>query len=140
MNGVNRVTLLGRLGKDVELRYTAGGKPRASFSVATSKSWKDRNTDEWKEKATWHNVVAWDRVAEKAHKRLAKGAMVYIEGEIDNRSYEKDGYKKYISEVVAFVIIPLDAKKDGFDERGDSEPEPAPEDKQQSLGDDDVPF
>ena len=98
---VNKVILIGNLGKDPELRYTASGTAVASFSVATSEKYKDKS-GESKEETEWHNVVAWGNLAEICGKYLEKGKTVYIEGKSKTRSYDdRDGNKKYITEVVA---------------------------------------
>jgi single-strand DNA-binding protein len=101
MSGVNKVILVGRLGKDPECRTLENGAMVASFSVATSESWKDKNTGEKKEVTDWHNVVMWRGLAEIAQKYLKKGAMVYIEGKMKTRSWEKDGITRYTTEVLA---------------------------------------
>jgi single-strand DNA-binding protein len=95
---VNKQILLGNLGKDPELREV-GSKKKCGFSMATSETWKDKDGNK-QEKTTWHNIVAWDKKAEILHQYLKKGDRVYIEGHTDNRSYEKDGATKYITEVV----------------------------------------
>jgi len=98
---VNKAILIGRLGKDPELKNTESGKAVCNFSLATSERWTD-NEGERQEKTTWHNIVAWKKLAENMAKYLTKGREVYIEGRIENRSYEdKEGNTKYISEVVA---------------------------------------
>ena len=98
---VNKAILLGRLGKDPELRYTPSGKAVASFSLATSERWTGQDGQK-NESTTWHNVVAWGKQAEVIKEYLRKGREVYIEGRIDNRTYEKkDGSGKgYISEII----------------------------------------
>jgi len=96
---VNKAIIIGRLGKDPEIR-DAGGTAVCSFSLATSERWKDKS-GESKEATCWHNIVAWGKQAEVMNEYLRKGQEVYIEGRIDNRSYEdKEGNKKYISEIV----------------------------------------
>jgi single-strand DNA-binding protein len=105
--GLNKAVLLGHVGKDAELRYTNNGKPVATFSLATSEGWKDANGTQ-QERTTWHNIVAWDRLAEICGNYVKKGKQVYIEGRIQNRSYDdKEGNKKYISEIVATELILL---------------------------------
>ena len=101
MSGVNRVILLGRLGKDPELK-DAKGVAICNFSIATSKEWKD-DSGEKKEKTEWHNIVAFRKTAEIAGKYLTKGRQVYVEGELQTRSWddEKTGTKKYRTEIVA---------------------------------------
>jgi len=98
---VNKVILVGNLGKDPELRYTPSGAAVATFSLATSERYKDRDGQQ-QEKTEWHNIVAWRQLAEICGKYLHKGKQVYIEGRIQTRSYDdKDGNKRYITEIVA---------------------------------------
>lgn len=96
---INKVILIGNIGKQPETRTFDNGNEVCQFSLATSESWKDK-TGEWQEKTTWHNIVVWGNQAARAAK-LSKGDTLYLEGKIDNRSYEKDGQTRYISEVVA---------------------------------------
>ncbi|MFQ5454237.1 MAG: single-stranded DNA-binding protein [Candidatus Zixiibacteriota bacterium] len=97
---VNKAILIGNLGKDPELRYTPGGQAVVSFSLATNRRWTGKDGQK-NEVTTWHNIVAWGKQAETIKEYLTKGQQVYIEGRIDNRSYDdKEGNKKYISEVV----------------------------------------
>ena len=107
MSGVNKVILLGNLGKDPEVRRLDDGRGVANFSLATSETYKNKSG----EKVTnteWHNIVLWSPLADIAENYLKKGSQVYIEGKIANRSYEdKDGVKKYISEVVGREITLL---------------------------------
>jgi len=106
----NRVTLIGRLGKDPELRTTSGGKKVASFSMATGYRYKDG--EDWKEIPTWHNIVLWNKMAEQAMS-AAKGVRVFVEGRVTNRSYDnKEGVKIYVTEVIAdkFEIISTPSK------------------------------
>jgi single-strand DNA-binding protein len=103
---INRATLLGNATKDVELRYTPGGTAVAKFSIATNRSIK--KDDSWEDIPTFHNIVAWAGTAEYVAKTLKKGMKVYVEGRIENRSYEdKEGVKRYITEVVADSVIPM---------------------------------
>jgi single-strand DNA-binding protein len=98
---VNKVILVGNLGKDPELRYTPSGAAVASFSLATSERYKDKS-GEWVDKTEWHNIVAWKQLAEICGKYLHKGKQVYIEGRIQTRTYDdRDGNKRYITEIVA---------------------------------------
>ncbi len=100
MASVNKAILIGNLGRDPELTYTPNGAACAKFSIATTEKYRDKN-EEWQERTVWHNIVAWGRTAEIAKEYLSKGSPVYIEGRIDNRSYDdKDGNRRYISEVV----------------------------------------
>jgi len=103
---VNKVILLGHLGKDAETKFTPSGASVTKMTLATSYRFKDQQTGDWKESTDWHNIVAW-RI-ENLSQYLLKGKQVYIEGRIQNRSYEdKDGVKKYITEIVADEIILL---------------------------------
>jgi single-strand DNA-binding protein len=100
MASVNKVILIGNLGQDPELRYTPSGQAVTKFSMATNRHWRDKDGQP-QVSTTWHNIVCWGRQAEVAKEYLRKGQPVYIEGRIDNRSYEdKEGIKKWISEVI----------------------------------------
>lgn len=101
MAGINKVILVGRLGGDVELRYTTDGTAIANFSVATTDEWKDKDTGEKKEKTEWHRVVAFRKLAEICGKYLTKGKQVYIEGKLQTNAWEKDGVKRYTTQIVA---------------------------------------
>ena len=101
MSNLNKVLLMGRLGADPELRYTADGTPVATFRMATSESYKDRSGIK-QERTEWHSVVAWRKLAEIAGEYLKKGRLVYIEGRIQSREYEgRDGVKRKVFEIVA---------------------------------------
>ncbi len=108
---LNRVMLIGNLGKDPELRYTTSGTAIATFSLATNESWKDQDGN-LQERTEWHNIVAWKKLAEICGEWLKKGKKVYIEGRIQTRSYDdkNTGTKKYITEIVADNMIMLDGK------------------------------
>ena len=116
---LNRVTLLGNLGRDAETRSTAGGTAVANFSVATERRWKDKASGEWKSETDWHAVVLWN--AENIGKYLTKGVKVYIEGRLQTRSYEKDGRTVYTTEVVADNLILLGAPGGGGNAAGASD-------------------
>ncbi len=101
---VNKVILLGNLGRDAETKFTPSGVARTTFSVATSRRYKDQQTGEWKEETDWHNIVLWR--SENLANYLTKGTKVYLEGRLQTRSYEdRDGQKKYMTEVVADELI-----------------------------------
>jgi len=101
MSSTNKAILLGRLGKDPEVRSTQAGTKCANFSVATSEKWKDKNTGEAKEKTEWHNVVVWGALASVCENYLKKGSQVYIEGKLQTRKWQdRDGQDKYTTEVV----------------------------------------
>lgn len=110
MRSVNKVILLGHLGKDSETNFTTSGVPCTKFSIATSRRYK--SGEEWKEETDWHNVVLWR--AENLAQYLTKGKPVYVEGRIQTRSYEdKEGQKRYVTEIVADNVILLGSKGDG---------------------------
>jgi single-strand DNA-binding protein len=96
---MNQAIVMGHLGKDAETK-NVGSSTVTTFSLATSKRWRDKQSGEWKEKTAWHNIVAW-KLSEKNVAALSKGATVMVIGEIDNRSYEKDGQKRYVTEINA---------------------------------------
>ena len=99
--GVNKVILVGRLGKDPEMKYMPSGKAVALLSVATSENWKDKETGENKEKTEWHRVVLFGKRAEIAGEHLKKGAQVYIEGKLQTRKWQdKNGQDRYVTEIV----------------------------------------
>jgi single-strand DNA-binding protein len=106
---LNKVLLIGNLGKDPEMRYTPAGVPVASFSMATSESWRDQDGNT-QERTEWHNIVAWRKLAEICAEYLKKGKKVYIEGRIQTRSYDdkNTGQKRYITEIIADNMIMLD--------------------------------
>ncbi len=102
MAGINKVIIVGNLGRDPEVSYIPSGAAVAKFSVATSETWKDKNSGEKKERTEWHRIVAWDKLGEICGKYLAKGRQVYVEGKLQTRSYEdKEGVKRYVTEIVA---------------------------------------
>lgn len=103
--GVNRVILLGRLGKDPEVRYTQGGSAVTSFSIATSESWKDKNTGEKQERVEWHNITMFNRLAEIAGQYLKKGSQIYVEGKLQTRKWtDKNGIDRYSTEIIAHEL------------------------------------
>ena len=104
MAGVNKVILLGNLGRDPELRYTQGGQAVANFTVATSETWNDKNGEK-SERTEWHRVVVWGKTAELCSQYLSKGRSVYLEGRIQTREWEdKEGQKRYTTEVTAQTV------------------------------------
>jgi single-strand DNA-binding protein len=110
----NRVVLKGYVGADPEVRHLDGGKVVATFNVATTQKWKDK-AGEWKEATEWHRIIAWRWLAERAEEQLKKGTYCEITGQIKTRSYEKDGHKVYVTEIVATDLFSLEkrAKKGG---------------------------
>jgi single-strand DNA-binding protein len=109
---VNKVILLGNLGRDAETKFTPNGTARTTFSIATGRRWKDQQTGEWKEETDWHNVVLWR--SENVANFLTKGRQVYIEGRLQSRQYDdKDGNKRYVTEVVADELILVGGRGEG---------------------------
>jgi single-strand DNA-binding protein len=148
---VNKVILLGHLGKDAETKFTPAGVARTTFTLATSRRWKDQQSGEWKEVTDWHNVVLWR--SENVGAYLTKGKQVYVEGRLETRSFEdREGQKKYFTEVVADDVILLGGRGEGGSgEYSESRTVSAPRtaarpqqtadpDMNQAISDDDVPF
>jgi single-strand DNA-binding protein len=105
---INKVILVGRLGRDPELKYTANGVPFCRFSMATDDSWNDKNSGERQERTEWHNIVAWDRLAEICNQYLTKGKLVYIEGALRTREWDdQDGNKRKTTEILARDMMML---------------------------------
>jgi single-strand DNA-binding protein len=138
---LNKVMLIGNLGKDPELRFTTSGVAVATFTIATNESWKDQEGN-LQERTEWHNIVAWRKLAEICGEWLKKGKKVYIEGRIQTRSYDdkNTGVKKYMTEIVADSMIMLDGKSAGTPS-GESPAAPsAPEPAAGGASNDDLPF
>ncbi len=143
MAGINKVILVGRLGRDPEVRYTPDGTAVANFSIATSEEWKDKGTGEKKERTEWHRIVAWRRLGEICGEYLSKGKQVYIEGRIQNREWEdKEGIKRNTTEIVASQMQMLgsrgagDVSTAGANAPASNYQEPAGP----ATEDDDIPF
>lgn len=139
MASLNKVILIGRLGADPEMRYTADGAPVATFNIATTEAWRDKSSGGWQEKTEWHRIVAWRNLAERAE-QLKKGNLVYIEGKIQSREFEgRDGNKRKIVEIVAntmkTIIGERDDRRTSGGPRGEIE-----EDFPSEKDDDDVPL
>jgi single-strand DNA-binding protein len=111
---VNKVILLGNLGKDPEVKYTPSGTPVAKFSLATNERYKDKG-GEWQERTEWHNIVAWQRLAEIVGEYVKKGSKLYIEGRLQTSSWEdkQSGEKKYRTEIVASDLVLLSGRGEG---------------------------
>jgi single-strand DNA-binding protein len=155
---LNKVTLIGNLGKDPEIKYTPSGTAVAKITLATNERFKDKS-GEWQDRTEWHNVVLWQRLAEIAGEYLKKGSKVYVEGRLQTRSWDDktSGQKKYMTEVVAADIIMLGGRGEGAGGGGDfagkSQGAPAgnnfdqrsPEPESEPVGaspisDEDIPF
>jgi len=145
MASLNKVTLIGNLGKDVEMRYTASGDAVANLSVATTESWKDKNTGEKKDQTDWHRVAFFGKIAEICGQYLSKGSQVYIEGSIHTRKWkDSDGQDRYTTEIRGSNMVMLGARTVG--DRPADPPkrrEPEPQQKPASSFDElesDLPF
>jgi single-strand DNA-binding protein len=114
MKSVNKVILIGNLGKDPEVKYTPQGTPVAKITLATNERFKDKD-GQWQDRTEWHNVVLWQRLAEIAGEYLKKGGKVYIEGRLQTRSWDdkQSGQKKYMTEVVANDLVLLGGRGEG---------------------------
>lgn len=110
--GLNKVMLIGHLSKDPELKYTPAGAAVASFNLATNESYKDRAGNDVS-KTEWHRLVVWNKQAEIAAEYLKKGQQIFVEGKLQTRSWEKDGQKHYMTEIVVFNFQMLGRKNDG---------------------------
>jgi single-strand DNA-binding protein len=156
--GVNKVILIGNLGKDPEVRYFPSGDAIANATIATTEGWKDKQTGEQKEATEWHNVVFPGKLGEIAGKYLKKGSKVYVEGSLRTRKWEKDGVTRYTTEIRVQDMQMLDGKPGGGsaamgseEPRGgysaapraparSSAPAAAPSDMDAPFEDDDIPF
>jgi single-strand DNA-binding protein len=141
---LNKVMVIGRLGKDPEMRYTAGGSPVTTFSVAAGRQWKD-GSGEAREETEWFNVVTWNKLAEICNEHLRKGSRVYIEGRLQTRQWQdQEGQTRYRTEVIASDMIMLDsrgaresASYDDFDQRPSAR---GAQREAPDIGDEDIPF
>ena len=120
MASVNKVILIGNLGKDPEMKFMQNGKAVANFSIATSESWKDKSSGEKKEKTEWHNIVTFEKLAEICGQYLKKGSTVYIEGKLQTRKWQdKSGVDRYTTEILANEMKMLGGKKDNSVEKSE---------------------
>lgn len=153
--GINKVILVGNLGKDPDVRYMPSGKAVTNFSIATSESWTDKSTGDKQERTEWHNIVLFDKLGEIAAEYLRKGSQVYIEGSLRTRKWQdKEGKDRYTTEIVGRDMQMLGARGGagggGSESRGGGESrqsKPAVEDRGPPPGgddgggfDDDIPF
>jgi single-strand DNA-binding protein len=146
MSSLNKVMLIGHLGKDPEIRYTPDGAPVASFSLATSENWTDKNGTR-QERTEWHNIVAWSKLADLSKRFLAKGRQVYIEGRIQSRDWnDRDGNKRRTTEIIATQLVLLGSRSQGME--NNAQPmtaSPRSQDEDHAFGDSgitdsDIPF
>jgi single-strand DNA-binding protein len=144
--GINKVILVGNLGADPETRYTASGSAVTNIRLATTESWRDRQSGDRQEKTEWHRVVFFNRLAEVAGEYLRKGSQVYVEGKIQTRKWQdQSGQDRYTTEIVANEMQMLGGRAGAGDAAPpaggfrDSQPAPSPE-QSQDFQEDDIPF
>lgn len=135
---LNRVQLIGRLGKDAETRFTQKQTAVTTFSLATSHNWKDQQSGEWKESTDWTNIVLWK--SEKLAAYLKKGIQIYVEGRLTTRTYEKEGIEYRTTEVVADQVLLLGNRSAGEESATPGRAAGGGGPKSDYIGDDDVPF
>jgi len=145
MSGVNKVIIIGSLGKDPDVRVTPRGETISNISVATSETWKDKQTGEQQEKTEWHRVVFFNRLAEIVSEYLSKGSKIYIEGKLQTRKWQdKEGNDRYTTEIVAREMQMLGSHHSGSQESRTSIQQPQKVTAQGHGGagviDDDIPF
>ncbi len=147
--GVNKVILVGNVGGDPETRYMPNGNAVTNITLATSETWKDKNTGEQVERTEWHRVTFYQRLAEIVSEYVRKGSKLYVEGRLQTRSWEQDGVKRYATDIIANEMQMLDSRGSGGGNGGgnyqasqpsrpQSAPQPAPADM--DSFDDDIPF
>ena len=140
MASVNKVLLIGNLGRDPEVRYTTGGSAVANFTMATTDRWNDAGTGEKKERTEWHRVVVWGKQAEIAGEYLRKGRQVYVEGSLQTREWtDREGNKRYTTEVKARSFQML-GRRDEAPAPGPSQEAPAVAEAGAGYSEDDIPF
>lgn len=134
--GLNKVLLIGHLGKDPELSYTPSGVAVCKFTMATNESYKGDDGN-WIEKTEWHNITVWRKLGEICSQYLKKGSKIYMEGKIQTESYEKDGKKNYFTKIVMNEMVMLDSKGASAGENGSAQKQ---EDVKAGNSEDDLPF
>ena len=138
--GINKVIIIGNLGQDPEVRHMPSGGAVTNISIATSESWKDKNTGEQHDKTEWHKVVFFNRLAEIAGQYLKKGDTVYIDGSLRTRTWEQDGIKRYATEIVANNMHMLGGKNDSVNGKQQSIANNPYAKKDDHYNNEDVPF
>ncbi|MCC7264016.1 MAG: single-stranded DNA-binding protein [Candidatus Latescibacteria bacterium] len=146
--GVNKVILIGNIGSDPEVKYTASGVAVANFSLATSESWTDKGSGQRQERTEWHRLVLWRKLAEIAGQYLKKGSKIYVEGKLQTRSWDDpSGQKRYMTEIVVDDMQMLDGRGEGGYSGemsppggggGQAAPDPGPQGA--PMAEDDLPF
>lgn len=133
--GVNRVTIIGNLGDDPSMKYLPTGGAVCNFTVATSESWTDKQTNEKKTETEWHRVVVYQRLAEVCGEYLRKGSKVYLEGKLKTRKWQdQQGVERYTTEIIANEMQMLDGKQDGGQQAQQRRPAQQPQQRQQPQG------
>lgn len=144
MRGINKVILVGTIGQDPEIRYMPNGDAVCNLSLATNEEWKDKQTGEKKSKTEWHRVVLFGKIAEIAGEYVRKGTSIYIEGKLQTREWEKDGIKRYSTEIVVDSMRGVMQLLGGKPESAKAEPAKKPQPSQQAAPPDsfdtDIPF
>ncbi len=138
--GINKVILIGNVGQDPEVRYMPSGGAVTNLTLATSESWKDKQTGQQQERTEWHRVVFFNRLAEIAGEYLKKGSKVYIEGSLRTREWEKDGVKRYTTEIVASEMQMLDGKPETTKPAATKQSEPSQSGGFDDFDDESIPF
>ena len=143
-SGINKVIIVGNLGQDPEIKYTAGGAAVTTLNIATSDSWKDKDSGMDQERTEWHRVVLWRRLAEVAGEYLKKGSKVYIEGQLQTRKWEQEGQTRYTTEIIARDMQFLDSRGSSNNESTQKSSEmndqSAADVPDSAIDDDDIPF
>ena len=129
--GVNKVIIVGNCGSDPEIKYMPNGGAVANITVATSESWKDKNTGQQQEKTEWHRVVFYGRLAEIVGQYVKRGSKIYLEGSLQTSSWEKDGIKRYSTDIKASVMQMLDSKGDNQGGQQQQQQQQRPQQQQQ---------
>tara|TARA_R100001143_G_scaffold1670_2_gene4214 strand:+ start:616 stop:1074 length:459 start_codon:yes stop_codon:yes gene_type:complete len=148
--GINKVILVGNVGQDPETRYMPNGNAVTNISLATSETWKDKNTGEQQERTEWHRVTFYQRLAEIVAEYVRKGSKLYVEGRLQTRSWEQDGIKRYATDIIANEMQMLDSRGSSSGDSYSSGTSAAPPQKNQTPAqeapadmdsfDDDIPF
>ena len=143
-SGINKVIIVGNLGQDPEIKYTAGGAAVTTLSIATSDSWKDKDSGMDQERTEWHRVVLWRRLAEVAGEYLKKGSKVYIEGQLQTRKWEQEGQTRYTTEIIARDMQFLDSRgssnSESTQKSSEMNDQSAADVPDSAIDDDDIPF
>ena len=143
-SGINKVIIVGNLGQDPEIKYTAGGAAVTTLSIATSDSWKDKDSGMDQERTEWHRVVLWRRLAEIAGEYLKKGSKVYIEGQLQTRKWEQEGQTRYTTEIIARDMQFLDSRgssnTSSSQKSSEMNDQSAADVPDSAIDDDDIPF